>query len=144
MRAFEQDGSWIVRIDRGEVLPACLERWMAEQGIGAATFAGIGALDDVELGYFDRVSRVYARRTFPESRELLSLVGNGSWHAGQPVVHAHVVLGGPDFSVVGGHLFRATVSVTVELHVQPLRALTRRRDDAVGLNLLADEAPEAG
>lgn len=53
-----------------------------------------------------------------ENCEITSLVGNISWTDGAPVVHAHVTLGGQDFSVVGGHLVEGTIGVTGEIWIR--------------------------
>ena len=57
----------------------------------------------------------------------MQLSGNISMKEGEPFVHAHVVLGGPDFQCRSGHLFAANVAVTVELHLLPLGFEIERR-----------------
>jgi len=49
--------------------------------------------------------------------ELLSLEGNlfPSESEGEPIIHLHVMLGSPSGSVMGGHLFKATIFTTTEV-----------------------------
>ena len=131
------DGAFVV-LERGEEVVASLSRLIGEQGLGACTITGIGALRDVEVGFFEVKNRAYIRQVFPEA-ELLSMSGNASsLEDGGVAVHLHVVLGLKDFRAVGGHLFAGTVSVTAEIRVQRVEAsLVRREDQETGLRLLA-------
>jgi predicted DNA-binding protein with PD1-like motif len=49
--------------------------------------------------------------------ELVSLEGNlfPSESEGEPIIHLHVMLGSPSGSVMGGHLFKATIFTTTEV-----------------------------
>lgn len=49
--------------------------------------------------------------------ELLFLEGNlfPSESEGEPIIHLHVMLGSPSGSVMGGHLFKATIFTTTEV-----------------------------
>lgn len=137
MKAHVTDSGVFVVLERGDEVMASLARLVEERGWRACTFAGIGALRDVEVGFFDLATKAYARRTFGEV-ELLSLTGNGTrLEDGGVVVHLHAVLGTDGCEVVGGHLFSGMVSVTAEVHAIALNAvLIRRRDPVSGLNLL--------
>jgi predicted DNA-binding protein with PD1-like motif len=56
---------------------------------------------------------------------------------GKAFMHAHVVLGAQDFSVLGGHLFAAEVAVTGEIFLMEMPlGLTRKMNDDVGLKLI--------
>lgn len=103
-----------VRLEQGEEVVAALKELAARESLRAGTITAIGAVGDPELGYFARRTRVYERRTFPGEWEITSLMGNFSELEGAPFPHLHVVLGGPDFSAVAGHLFRGVVTVTCE------------------------------
>jgi predicted DNA-binding protein with PD1-like motif len=53
----------------------------------------------------------------------------------EPVVHLHGVLGMPDGSVIGGHLFEARVFTTLELFIAGLEDtdLHKQRSEVTGL-----------
>ena len=68
---------------------------------------------------------------------MVSLVGNVALDAGEPRVHAHVVVARYDGSALGGHLLGGTVDPTLEVMIVESPATLRRRlDPATGLALL--------
>ncbi len=69
--------------------------------------------------------------------EILSLAGNLAMKDAQPFAHLHVVLGGPKFEAVAGHLFEGKTAATCEIIVRPLKGFVQRTlDPATGLHLL--------
>jgi len=137
MKVFRGNGGYLIRLERGEEVHESLTAWAETAGCEGAVVNGLGAVEDVELGFYHRDRREYERRVEKGPLELLSLTGNLSMVGGRPLLHAHVVLMRDDFSVAGGHLFRARIAVTGEIAVSrtDLR-LTRRMNDDVGLPLL--------
>ncbi|MBN1772394.1 MAG: DNA-binding protein [Deltaproteobacteria bacterium] len=132
----------VVRLDRGEPVIASLTEYLERARIPGGSVIGLGAVADAEIGCYDPVRRVYDRTRIPETRELLSLVGSISRLDGRPFLHAHVLLGAPDHSVVGGHLFEARVAITGEFVIQgvPIRS-ARLPDEDTGLKLMRFTAP---
>jgi len=126
-----------LRLDPGEdVLPTLVE-FVRARRIGSGIISGIGAADEIELGLFDLKNRVYRRRVFRGDYEILSLLGNIAWDGRDPVCHVHCIIGDAKMAVRGGHLYRARVSVTCEVAIQPgLRKLARALDERTGLKLL--------
>ena len=129
---------YLVRLDRGEEVIRSLADFVTRHELGGGSINGIGAVENTELGYFDLHSRQYDRRTFEQEMELISLTGNIAWADGEPVIHAHAVLGGADYGTVGGHLFSATIAVTGELYVTvlPDQRIERALDERTGLKLI--------
>jgi predicted DNA-binding protein with PD1-like motif len=118
-----------VRLHAGEDVHGSLTVLCAEHGIGAGfVVSGIGMLESPSLGYFDTEAKAYGERTFPGRHELLSLAGNISLREGTPFAHLHVVLGNPDYSVFGGHLFSASVGLTLEVLIQAVPGAVMRRE----------------
>jgi predicted DNA-binding protein with PD1-like motif len=137
MRSLEVEGGHLLRFEAGERLPGGLVAFCDERGIRAATAEGLGALADVELGYYDLERREYDRTVLPGSWELLSLFADVATWEDELFAHTHVVLSGPDFEARGGHLFDGTVSVTAEIRLWPIdRPLRRRMDDRFRLHFL--------
>jgi uncharacterized protein len=132
---------FVAVFDSGEdVLPALLG-WVRERGITAASFIGIGAFRQVELGFFDPSTREYLRTTLDEQVEVLTLSGNIAIADGQPRVHAHVVVGKRDATAHGGHLMGAIARPTLELVISESDVVLHRTlDAATGLPLLDPEA----
>lgn len=116
MRHQRLDHGYLLRLDAGEEIVDALRRFAKEQGIRAASFSGIGAVGECELGFFVRETRSYVRRVFTGDHEILALTGNLSVLDGEPFPHAHLILAGDDFVAHGGHLFSGLVTVTCEIH----------------------------
>ncbi|MBN2608704.1 MAG: DUF296 domain-containing protein [Candidatus Fermentibacteraceae bacterium] len=116
-----QSGRTVIRFDIAEEFPKTLADWCRKERIGAAAIvAGIGMLRDVEIGRYDGME--YEIKTVEPSSEVLSLQGNVSMKEGEPFVHLHVSLADEDMDVMGGHLFKGTVSMTIELILLELDA----------------------
>lgn len=125
----------IVSLERGDAVRGCVESVAKERGILGASVAAIGALENPELGFYHLNEKRYDLRTFPGIWELVSLTGNITEKDGEPFLHAHAAIGGPDFAVHGGHLFDATSGVVVELVIEPFdQPLKRAACEDVGLH----------
>lgn len=137
MRGLKTQLGYLLRLERGESLLEAIAAFVGRSGFHSAALTGIGAVGQVELGYFDVEQKTYDRRQLDGEYELIQLTGNVSTKAGEPFVHAHVTLGAADLSCLAGHLFAATVAVTAEIHLVPLGPAIERREDAeVGVALL--------
>ena len=137
MRFADVEGGHLIRFEAGEKLPEALVAFCRERGIRAATASGLGALSDVELGYYDLQKKAYDRIVLPGSWELLSFSADVAAWEGDLFAHTHVVLSGPDFVARGGHLFEGTVSVTAEIRLWPIdQPLTREMDPHFRLHFL--------
>ena len=110
---------------------------MKEQVVSACAFFGIGACSGFELGYFNEHLKDYRKKPFMQNMEIISFSGNGGLVDGKNVVHTHGSFGSNDFSVIGGHVFKLTVSVTCEIFlIQMDGALERKNNPDFNLNLL--------
>ncbi len=128
---------YFIRLEKDEDLFSTLEEFAAEEKLLSAHISGIGALKDVELGFYHLDKKHYDRKVFPDEAELLSLDGNLCVFENKPFFHIHTVLGGADFNCYGGHLFSAKVAVTCEINLRPFnREITRIHNCDIGLNLL--------
>jgi predicted DNA-binding protein with PD1-like motif len=137
MKAIKVEDGWFVRVDKGEKVMQTLIDFIADKHIPAGTITGIGALTEVELGYFNRESTTYQRRRFDGIYEMLSLTGNIAYVDNKPMVHAHCLLGDADYQVTGGHLFEATIAVTGEFYIRVFAdKFVRAMNPELKLNLL--------
>jgi uncharacterized protein len=92
----------------------------------------------VRLGWFSWESKRYEPSvTLDEQVELLSLIGDVAQKDGEPVVHAHAVVGKKDGTAHGGHLLKAYIRPTCEvvLTESPVH-LQKFVDPASGLVLI--------
>jgi uncharacterized protein len=127
MQYREAPFGYFLVLERGEEVMEGITRFATLTGTRAASFSGIGAIDRLTLGFYDLESRGYERRTWEESLEVASLMGNLAEVDGGPFPHVHGVFCRRDFSAFGGHVFEATVSINIELSVQTAPEAIRRQ-----------------
>lgn len=105
--------------------------------IDDAHFTAIGAVNGATLAWLDPAAKIYHRIPITQQVEVLSLVGDMTIFNGKPIVHMHAVLGRPDGSTIGGHVFELDVNPTLEVIVTvntiPLK---RKPDDASGMKVI--------
>lgn len=137
MRHAQLGDTFLLRLETDEEIVGAITRFAAERGIHAAAVEAIGSVHDAVLGYFDRGTKQYLRRTFADDMEILSLLGNVALNDGKPFAHLHVVLGDREFRAAAGHLFEGKTAATCEVIIRPLSGSARRaKDEATGLALL--------
>ncbi len=131
------ENGFLIRLEKDDKIIENLNEFARLQKIPSGFVYGIGAIKEAELGYFDLSEKTYRRKEFTGEYELVSLKGNLSYLQDEPVYHIHVAMAGPDFQLVGGHLFEARVAVTVEIHFLVNNDMVERQfDSETGLNLL--------
>lgn len=128
---------YIIRIDRGEEVFASLLGFAKQQNITAASFNGIGACGELELGVYSPASKSYTRQTITEQLEIISLIGSIALSAKKPALHVHGSFSRRDLSMLGGHVFKAVISATCEIFLTKFDGeMTRQLDSDLNLNLL--------
>jgi predicted DNA-binding protein with PD1-like motif len=123
-----------VSLERGEDLLDGLNRAVKDLGLEAATLQVIGALEEATVGYFDPGAKEY----LPISTghvEIASGVGNVSLRDGEPFVHLHLVLSGPDGNAVGGHAMDGCRAFVVEAYFRALSGPAPVRVESPGHGL---------
>lgn len=136
----EEDGqrTFVLVFDTGDETVSGLTEFAKEHGLDAASFTAIGAFGAATLGYFDVEKKEYQKIPVHEQVEVLSLAGNiAHEEGGEPLVHAHVVLGRSDGTTRGGHLLEGRVRPTLEaVLTETPEHLRRRTDEETGLPLI--------
>jgi uncharacterized protein len=108
--------TFILVFETGDELAEGLLRFAREQNLSAASFKAVGALSSVRLGWLSWETKQYEPAvTVDEQVELLSLIGDVALKDGEPVVHAHAVIGKKDGTAHGGHLLKAYIRPTCEV-----------------------------
>jgi predicted DNA-binding protein with PD1-like motif len=124
-------------LEPGEELHASVVRFCTVQEIHGGYLSAVGAIDDVELGYFRLPEKVYDRRRISERLEVVSLHGNIALKDGKPFLHAHGLFTGADFQAVGGHVFSARTSITLEVSILQFGKLSREPYPEFGLTRIS-------
>lgn len=121
------NSQFLVVLDKDQNLVSVLTELVISRSIKGGQISGIGAVKNVQLGYYDLHKKDYIRKTFSkEDYELIALNGNITLREQVPYVHVHAALGSSDFTVFGGHMFEAIVAVTVELFITPFGLMPER------------------
>jgi hypothetical protein len=128
---------YLVRLEKGEEVIESLIKLADKEKILGGFLYGLGAVKDVTLGYFDVANKAYMTKDFDDEYEVTSLVGDIYYFEGKLGIHAHVNLSGPDFNLIGGHLFKAVITGTGEFFIHTTEeTLKRKKDPSTGLNIL--------
>lgn len=135
-RKFDQ--GYVLRLDPGEEVVACLTRLVDQENISLGVVSALGAANDITIGIFDTVEKQYYSCRYQGDYEISALVGNVSRKDGEPYLHLHITIGNPVTGAVhAGHLSSCTISATLELFLQVWNGQVGRVfSNTVGLNLL--------
>ena len=133
-----REGVWALVFDAGDEAFSLLSDWVREHGVTSARLTAIGGFERAVVGWFDWREKDYERIPVEEQVEVLSLVGDVALSPdGEPVVHAHAVLGRRGGATVGGHLLEGRVRPTLEVVLDETPAhLRKRHDPETGLALI--------
>ena len=128
--------TYVVRLQRGEEVLACLRELCEKESISLGTVSAIGAVNHVVVGVYRVDEQKYVANTFDGVMELTSLMGNITEKDGEPYLHLHATFGDLTGKVIGGHLNEAVVSASCELFVRKVEGhVGRRLDPETGLNI---------
>ncbi|AHG05003.1 DNA-binding protein [Halobacterium sp. DL1] len=126
---------FVARLDHGADWREELESLAVEEGIDAAWFSGMGAVQDAELWYYDQDDFEYKAARYEEPLEVAACVGNISELDDAPFAHTHATLSRRSGQALAGHLDRATVFAG-EVYVREFDTeLVREYDEATDLDL---------
>jgi hypothetical protein len=134
----ENPKTFVVILDTGDEILSSLKHFAQAQHLAGSSFKAIGALSNVELGWFNWESKKYQTAIkLEEQVELLSLIGDIALKDNEPQVHAHLVIGRRDGTAHGGHLLSATVRPTCEIVItETPQHLHKEIDPDSGLALI--------
>ena len=126
------------KVELDEDLIDAITKLVKKYDVKAGFLNCIGAFKKFTIGYFDLNKKEYKLETFDENVELVSCLGNVAYKNGEPIIHAHVSVGRPDFSIIGGHLSQPSIiSVTGEIYILEIdQKITRSLDSQFNLMLL--------
>lgn len=127
---------YVVRIDKGEEVLACLADLCRKEEIRLGSATGLGATDRVTLGLYDTVRKVYEKKELTGPMEISSMVGNISVKDGEPYLHFHINVCDEAYHIFGGHLNECWISATGEIAVTKIEgSVDREMSEEIGLNL---------
>ena len=136
MKYNKVDDKIFTSIDKGELVNQSLLNVAEKEGLNSGWVNGLGAISNIEIGYWDIEEKIYVKKTFDEDYELLSLIGNVSLVDNKPFIHTHISFSDTKFKVYGGHLFDAKVIAAAEFCIFTSEYhLHRKLNCDIGLSL---------
>lgn len=131
------NSKWILRFSKGEELVSTLKEFCIQNKITLGSLTGIGATNQVKIGFFDFSTKQYCSKTFSEDFEITSLIGSISMKEGEIIPHIHITISSSNFHLYGGHLFEAFISATCEVILETIDGIIDRKlDPSTNLFLL--------
>lgn len=131
---------FIISLKLGQDLFPSILKCLKDAQLESAILTGLGAVDDVEVAYYNLDTKSYQTKMFEGTFELVSLNGNMAYLDGEPFLHIHAAIGTDEYQVYGGHIMQAKVGPSVEIAVTPLEGrMERSLDERCGLKTLTPE-----
>ena len=125
-----------ISLKTGDEIVESITSIFKEEKIYSGMINGIGAINQVQLGFYNLESKKYKKKYFNDDYELTSLMGNIALKDGNPFVHIHINMSDENFDVIGGHLFSAVTAASAEVIVLlDNQHIKRELDQKVGLYL---------
>ena len=136
MNLTKDKNKYYITLDKDECINQSLLDISDNKNIKSGWINGIGAIYDIEIGYFDVDKKGYIKRKFEGHYELLSLMGNASIKEGNKFIHTHITFCGTDYRVLGGHLFDAKIAAAGEFIIDAANfEIKRKYNTDIGLHL---------
>ncbi len=137
------DNSVILSLDKNDFINQSIKQIFEKEKLLFGWISGIGAIHNIQLGYYDLENKDYIRKSFLDEHELLSLSGNVTLLDSQYFVHTHAVISDQNFRSFGGHLFDAQIAAAGEFKISLFDcAINRKLSNDIGLNLWCMENNE--
>tara|TARA_B100000508_G_C11454054_1_gene275747 strand:- start:684 stop:1109 length:426 start_codon:yes stop_codon:yes gene_type:complete len=129
----------MIVLRKGELVIENLTRHCKDKGIQNAVLTGLGAVSEIECGYYDLGNREYVFKQYDGLYEVVSIAANVILKDEQPYVHMHALFTDENNKAFGGHVTEMKVGVTLEVNIDKFpTTLTRKYDDDTGLYLIAE------
>ncbi len=131
MKYRKVENGFLIRLEKGEEVIGTLGEFVREQNIRAAQLSGIGAVADATIGIFSSQLNQYITKMYRGFLEVGNITGSISieGETGEPFVHAHITVSNEQYGTLTGHLFEATVIITLEIFLRTFKEeLIRRKD----------------
>jgi len=128
-REVESTREFLLRLETGADWRTEIEEFADLEGIDAAWFQAMGAVQDAEVWFYDQDDKEYRSVTFDEPLEVAACVGNVADLDGETFAHTHAVLSRESGQALAGHLNAATVFAG-EVHLRAFEEPLEREHHA--------------
>ncbi len=123
------DNDIVLRLDKSDEILSSIAKIAETEDVKAASFTGIGASDDIDVGIFSIEKSTYEKFHYEGNHEITSLTGNITTADNKPYIHAHITCADKDGKIVGGHLLKGNISLTCEIFIHILDCRVKRKYD---------------
>ena len=131
-----------IKFEKDELLLESLTQYAKDNNIKTAEISFIGAVQNVNVMYFNQSNKEYDKHKFEGGHEVLSGLGNVSILEGEPFVHVHMTVADKNGNAFGGHLDEGTKIWLIEAVIkQPTffgKGIERHFDDELCLSVWKD------
>jgi uncharacterized protein len=132
----KEKNHYYISLEPGEKINSSFEKIAKIEEINSAWIHGIGAVTNLEMGYYELATKSYIRKFFNYDYELTSLSGNITFKDETVFSHTHINFSDNNFNVYGGHLFEGEISAAGEFIMTVGENFIHRKfDDFTGLAL---------
>tara|TARA_Y100000814_G_scaffold240170_2_gene184521 strand:+ start:433 stop:861 length:429 start_codon:yes stop_codon:yes gene_type:complete len=136
MNLTKDKDKYFISLSKDEYINETLLDISNKESIKSGWISGVGAMYEIEVGYFDVDKKDYIRKSFPGDYEILSISGNISIKEGNRFIHTHVTFSDENFNVFGGHLFDAKIAAAGEFMINTCNfEIKRKFNKDIGLHL---------
>jgi uncharacterized protein len=124
--------TFFLTFSKGDDVRAGLAKFATKNHLTNAHFTAVGALGSAVIGWSDRPKKAFKIVRLNEEMEVASFDGNIIRDRdGNPVVHAHCVVGLlRNGAVYAGHLLQGRVSLTLQMYLTDSEPLSAARPSA--------------
>lgn len=136
MKFRKNNNLYFISLEPGDEINSSFEKLAKNEKLNSAWIQGIGAVTNLEMGYYELSLKTYIRKNFNDDYELTSLSGNITIKDGELFSHTHINFSDNKFNVFGGHLFEGEISAAGEfILILGENFINRKFDDFTGLAL---------
>ena len=125
------------RLKKDDYLLEALYEIIEERKIKSGLIQGIGAVQNLNCGYYDQKNFKYKQISFNKPLEVTNLTGNISIKDEKPFIHCHITCADENGNVFGGHLGEKTKVFAFEyiIFIFEGKEFFRKFDSSTGLYL---------
>ena len=126
----------LLSLDKDDYVNQSIKNLFAKESLNSGWISGIGAIYNIEIGYYDINLKEYCKKKIPEEHEMTSLTGNVSFVESEYFIHTHITISDIECSSFGGHLFEAQIAAAGEFKIDLIdKKINRKYSNEIGLNL---------
>ncbi len=125
------------KLNKDDYLLESLQKIVEKNNISCGLIQGIGAVQNLNCGYYNQESFKYQEISFNQPLEVTNLSGNISIRDGKPFIHCHITCADERGKVFGGHLGEKTKVFAFEYIIFSFEGgnFVRKFDSNTGLYL---------